>query len=206
MKFVRVLAFNLTLLIVSLSSAQAGPPPDVLVKDTTDKVISELSAKREELKKDQKKLFAMVDEIVFPHFDFERMSKSVLGRRYWPKASEGQKKEFMTQFQTLLVRTYAIALFDYKGQEIKYKPMRMNPDQPTVVIRTEIVQDSGSPIPMDYRLVKSSTSDWKVYDVAINGSSLVKTYQTSYRRIIRDKGMQALIDLLVEKNSQTKKL
>ena len=206
MKFARFLISNLTVLLVGLSIAQAGPPPDVLVKDTTDKVISELTAKREELKKDHARLYAMVDEIVFPHFDFIRMSKSVLGRRYWTKASDAQKKEFIDQFQTLLVRTYATALFQYTGQEIKYKTLRMKPDQSVVLIRSEIAQDSGAAIPLNYRLAKSKASDWKVYDVAISGASLVKTYQTSYRRIIRDKGMQALIEMLVEKNSQTKKL
>lgn len=206
MKFVRFLILNLTFLLAGLSIAQAGPPPDVLVKVTTDKVIAELTANREELKKDHARLYAMVDEIVFPHFDFQRMSKSVLGRRYWTKASDAQRKEFVNQFQTLLVRTYATALFEYSGQEIKYKPLRMKPDQSNVMIRSEITRDSGAAIPLNYRLGKSSASDWKVYDVAISGSSLVKTYQTSYRRIIRDKGIQALIDMLVEKNSKTKKL
>jgi len=206
MKFFRFQIFSLIMILVGLSTSQAGPPPDELVKGTTDKVLSELSQRREELRKDQDKLYAMVDEIVFPHFDFTRMSKSVIGRRYWPKASDAERNGFIDQFQTLLVRTYATALFDYTGQEIKYKPLRMKPDQTTVVIKTEISQDTGTPIPLDYRLKKTANGSWKVYDITINGSSLVRTYQTSYRRIIKNKGMQALIDSLAEKNSQPKKL
>ena len=206
MNFFRFQMFSLILILVGLSTTRAGPPPDELVKGTTDKVISELSQRREELRKDQDKLYAMVDEIVFPHFDFIRMSKSVIGRRYWPKASDTERKDFVNQFQTLLVRTYATALFDYTDQEIKYKPLRMKPDQTTVVIKTEISQDTGTTVPLDYRLKKTGNGSWKVYDITINGSSLVRTYQTSYRRIIKDKGMQALIDSLAEKNSQTKKL
>jgi len=186
-------------LIVTGPVEAAGTGPDVLVKQTTDKVIQELNTNRESFMKDNNKLYDMVDAIVLPHFDFERMSKLVLGK-HWRDASPEQRAKFIEQFKTLLIRTYATALFQYNGQKIVYKPFRETSAEDDAVVRTEIVPQDGPPVPMHYALRKNSDGAWKVFDIRIDGISLVTNYRTAYGNTIQTGGLDTLISKLVEKN------
>lgn len=183
---------------VSTASAGAAEAPDILVKETTNQVLSELTANRASLKNDVNKLYQMVDEIVLPHFDFTRMSKLVLGK-HWKNATDAQRQQFEGEFKALLVRTYATALFEYTGQEIVYKPLRLKDGSDRAVVQTEILPDDGPAIPMHYALRKDSGDKWRVYDVRIDGISMVTNYRSAYGRIIESKGMDSLIASLVKK-------
>ena len=189
-------AFCAWLLI--LSPAYAGQSPDALVRETTDKVLEELTQNRAALDEDVQRLYQLVDEIVLPHFDFTRMSKLVLGK-HWKKASDAQRQKFKEEFKSLLVRTYATALFEYTGQEIIYKPFHSEAGSDRAVVKTEIVARDGPNIPMDYVLKKGAKQDWLVYDVRIDGISLVTNYRNAYGRIIDAKGIDTLIASLAKK-------
>ena len=178
--------------------SDAGQSPDTLVRETTDRVLSELTSNREALQADFNQLYEMVDEIVLAHFDFTRMSKLVLGK-HWKKASKKQRERFEQEFKSLLVRTYATALFEYTGQEIIYKPFHYKEGSDRAVVKTEIVPDDGPHIPLNYALRKELDNEWRVYDVRIDGISLVTNYRTAYGRIIESKGMDELIVSMVEK-------
>ncbi|MDJ0955347.1 MAG: ABC transporter substrate-binding protein [Arenicellales bacterium] len=180
------------------SLVYAGQSPDLLVKETTDKVLQELTVNREMLEADVNRLYQMVDDIVLPHFDFNRMSKLVLGK-HWKKATADQRREFEQEFKSLLVRTYATALFEYTGQEIIYKPFHNKQGADRVVVKTEIVPNDGPNIPLYYSLSKAKDGAWLVYDVSIDGISLVTNYRTTYSRIIESKGIDKLIVSLIEK-------
>lgn len=177
----------------------ASTDPDLLVKETTDKVLTELSSNRDTFMKDNNKLYDMVDSVVLPHFDFERMSKLVLGK-HWRGANDDQRQKFIVEFKTLLVRTYATALFQYNGQKIVFKPFRHGGGDEDAVVKTEIVPNDGPPIPMNYALSKSSDGKWRVFDIRIDGISLVTNYRTSYSSTIQTQGLDTLISLLAEKN------
>ncbi len=186
-------------LVFSGPAFAASADPDALVKVTTDKVVQELTANRETFMKDHGKLYDMVDSIVLPHFDFKRMSKLVLGK-HWRGANDEQRKQFIEQFKTLLVRTYATALFQYNGQKIVYKPFRHAGGDEDAVVKTEIVPDDGPPIPMNYALSKSNDGAWRVFDIRIDGISLVTNYRTAYGSTIQSNGIDSLISKLAEKN------
>lgn len=178
--------------------AYAGQSPDALVRETTDKVLGELTRNRAELEMNVHRLYKLVDDIVLPHFDFSRMSKLVLGK-HWKKANKAQRQKFEEEFKSLLVRTYATALFEYTGQEIIYKPFHSEVGSDNVVVKTEIVSRDGPNIPMDYVLKKGAKQDWLVYDVRIDGISLVTNYRNAYGRIIDAKGIDTLIASLIRK-------
>lgn len=182
----------------AVSAAFASQSPDQLVRGTTDRVLSELSANRDAMQADPVALYDMVDAIVLPHFDFERMSKLVLGK-HWKKANEGQRAEFVTEFKALLVRTYATALFEYTDQEIIYKPFRAKEGSKRVVVRTEVVPGDGPKIPIDYALAIGQDDAWRVYDIRIDEISMVTNYRSSYGKIIESKGMDSLIAMLGRK-------
>jgi phospholipid transport system substrate-binding protein len=128
------------------------------------------------------------------------MSSWVLGR-YWRNATPKQRQEFTEQFRTLLVRTYAKSLSSYTDNKITYLPFRSSPDQTDVKVRTEVDQPGGFPIPIDYDLYLKG-DEWKVFDVTIDGVSLVTNYRTTFANQIRMDGLDKLISSLAERNKQ----
>lgn len=176
----------------------AGKSPDILVRETTDKVLSELRTNHNALQADVNRLYQIVEDIVLPHFDFKRMSKLVLGK-HWKKASEVQHQKFEREFKALLVRTYATALFEYTDQEIIYRPYRPKEGSSRVVVKTELVPSDGPMIPIDYALSKAADDVWRVFDVRIDEISMVANYRNSYGKLIESRGMDKLIESLRRK-------
>jgi phospholipid transport system substrate-binding protein len=178
--------------------ADATAPQD-LIKSTADQVLAEVTRNKEALDKDPSGIYAMVEEMVVPHFDFVRMSQAALGR-YWRQASEEQRERLTREFQELLVRTYAVALLSYSGQPISYLPVRIPDDAEDVMIPTR-VEAGGPPIPIDYRLYLGETG-WKVYDVVIDGVSMVTNYRSTFATQVRRSGIDGLIEQLADRNKQ----
>lgn len=190
--------------IISCSSfSYANPEAENLAKSTVDKVLQILRTEKASFEADPSKLYNLVDEIVLPHFDFERMSKLVLAQN-WNSASDDQKKRFTKEFRALIVRTYARSLLDYTDQEVKFLPSR-NEDDRRVTIRTEVIKPStNKAIPIDYEMYLPSTQ-WKVFDVKVDGVSLVMNYRNSYAEEIRKNGLDALIEQLKNKSTDAMK-
>lgn len=184
------------------AAAVAQDTPEQIVRKTTDEIIALLKVNKDAYAKDTKKLYAMVDEKVLPVFDFERMSQWVLGR-YWRTATPEQQQRFVKEFRDLLVRTYATALLNYTGdQKVAILPAPQKPGSDTAVVRTEIQQPGGAPpIPINYAFYNKKP-EWKVYDVVIEGVSLVTNYRSTYASKIKQQGIDALIDSIAQSNSQ----
>ncbi len=178
--------------------AAAAAEPQQLVKDTTDRVLARVRQNSAELRADRSKLYGLVNELVVPHFDFESMSRLVLAK-YWREADANQQARFVEQFRILLVRTYATALLEYSGQEIRYRTGAAEPGQKRVTVRSEITQQSGVPLSINYRL-RNDGASWKVIDVAVDGVSLLATYRVSFGTEVRSHGIDALIAKLEMKN------
>lgn len=179
----------------------AGPPPQELVQDTSDRMVSAIEAQHDAIQNDPQVLYSLVEEIILPNFDFERMSSWVLGK-HWRSATDQQKMQFTQEFRTLLIRTYATAMGEYSGQKIKYLPVKGSAEADEVDVRTEIEQPGGPSIPITYNLFQNQTGDWKVQDVVIDNTSLVANYRSSFSSQIKRDGLDALIDKLAERNQQ----
>ncbi len=193
-RYVSALALLGLLLMPVWVAAAIAPsmPPDIIVKEKTDQILHLIETKRAQYAHDKAALYAMVDRRIVPYFDFRRMSRWVLAR-YWRTATPSQRAAFATQFRDLLVRTYATALLSYSGQRISYLPYRHNPQSRHAVVKSVIVQNDGSAnVPLDYMFVHKKVG-WKVYDVTIDGVSLVTNYRSVYGREIREHGLDALI-------------
>ncbi len=180
--------------------AMAAQAPQELVRDTSDKIIKRVQAERAQLEEDPSRLYAMVDEMVLPHFDFERMSQWVLGK-YWRTASPPQREQFVSEFRNLLVRTYAKSLFEYRDNRIDYLPLRAPAEATEVTVRTEVEQPGSFPVPIDYDLHLKNGA-WKVYNVTVDGVSLVTNYRTTFSNQIRQDGLDKLIATLSERNQR----
>lgn len=179
----------------------AAEDPERAIRDTADRMIHELKLHRQELEADPLLIYGMVEEIVLPRFDFERISRFVLGR-YWREATPAQRQEFVRQFRNLLVRTYAHTLLNYSDQEINYLPVRRT-DKPTLVVVPTQVSEPGAPaIPIDYKLFTGGDGRWQVYDVVIDGVSLVSTYRSNFSSQIQRMGLDGVIAWLDQRNSE----
>lgn len=180
------------------SLAVAGLAPDQLVKKTADDVIEVIKADKEIQAGNQQKIFALAEEKILPNFDFDKVSRMVLGKN-WTQATPEQKSAFQAEFKTLLLRTYATALSKYKNQTIEFKPYRAGSDADVATVKTAIQQSGGDPIAVDYSLSKKG-EDWKVFDIVIEGVSLVTNYRSQFAQEIRQNGLDSLNKKLADKN------
>ena len=180
----------------------AALAPDELVKKTAEDVIFAIKADEEIQKGNKEKIYKLAEDKILPNFDFERISRLVLGRA-WRKTNENQKKGFIKEFRTLLLKTYAVALSKYKDQEIVFKPTRMSKGDEIVIVKSEIVQNGGQPIKVNYALSNNS-GKWLVFDIVIEGVSLVTNYRSQFSSEIKRNGIDVLIDKLAKKNKGKK--
>ena len=196
--FTRLSVALFTAALALNNSASAASTAEQLVKDTTDHVIMVLKEEREVIDKNPGRIYDIVNEFILPKFDFEKMSQRVLGK-YWRTATPEQRSQFINEFQVLLVRTYATALREYSDQTIQFLPTRESAEEATV--RTQIEQSGSPPIPINYELYLKD-GDWKVFDIAIDGVSLVINYRSTFTSEIKKNGVDGLIARLAKHNSE----
>ena len=188
------------LLLLPLSVPATGGSPQQLVRDTSSRMLAAMRAEQDSISQDPARLYVLVEEIVLPNFDFRRMSQWVLGKN-WRVATPQQRELFVAEFRQLLVRTYGTALLEYADEELIYLPFTETTEAKSVTVRTEIDQPGVGVIPINYSMYRSNAG-WKVYDISISGVSLVTNYRSSYGSIIRNNGIDHLIDQLAERNRQ----
>ena len=189
--------------------ARGDAPPAVseqarqVVEDTTNRTLAVLKDERELLRQQPDRIYALVDTIILPRFDFTRMSRWALGR-LWRDASEEQRRHFVEEFRTLLVRTYATALLEYVDQTVAVLPLRAEPNASDVVVRTEVRQPGAPPLPINYSM-SAESGDWMVYDVTIDGISLVASYRSTFSNEAAKGGLDRVITLLEQRNRGAKR-
>jgi phospholipid transport system substrate-binding protein len=187
---------------VLAGGAQAQPEitaPDVLVKTVTLEVVDIIQKDKDIQKGDRKKVIALIETKVLPHFNFQAMTASAVGRN-WDKASAEQKVRLNEEFKTLLVRTYSSALSAYSNQKFEFRPLRAKPADTDVTVNVRVLQTGTQPVTLDYDMEKRPNG-WKVWDVRVGGISLVANYRTEFDNLIRERGVDGLIKALLAKNN-----
>ena len=175
-------------------------PPDQMLKQTSDEVIAVLKDRKQELKDDPQLVYDLVHEYILPHLDEVTTAKLALGKN-WRNASREQKIEFINEFRDLLIRTYGKSLSEFSDQTINYFPVKLAAGEDKVVVKSEVLQSGGPSIPVAYRM-RLKDNEWKVYDLSIDGVSLVTSYRGTFAQEIRKGGMEGLLKLLKDKNSK----
>lgn len=197
----------------TISPSESPLTAQQVVRNTAETVLAEVGARKKELEANPSLIYPLVQRTVVPHFDFRSMARSAMGR-FWRKASPRQQRLVVAEFQELLVRTYATALLGYTGQKVDYPPVRASSKSNKVMVPTRVNASGGPPIPINYRLKLNKDGEWMVYDVVIDGVSLVTNYRSSFARLIqqgaakskdRAKRMQAGIDNLIQSLSDKNK-
>lgn len=180
--------------------AEAIESPSVFLERTTNQVIKILQDDHELLQKEPERAYVIVDDYILPHLDDVTMAKLALGKN-WKKATKEQKLEFIAAFKDLLVRTYSKSLVEFKDQQINYFPVKLPEDAHKASVKAEVIQPGGPSIPIAYR-VRIKNNAWKVYDIKIDGISLVTSYRGTFTQEIRKSGIDGLLKYLHDKNSK----
>ena len=181
-------------------SAIAQEAPDDMVRRSTNEILAVMKADKDLQAGNQKKIEKLADEKVLPYFNFMRMTQLAVGRN-WREASDAQKKSLVDEFRTLLVRTYSTSLSQYRNQTIEVKPLKLAAADAETVVKTQVIQPGGQPIPIDYSMEKTANG-WKVFDVLIDGVSLVTNYRSSFNTEIQKTGIDGLIKSLADRNAK----
>jgi phospholipid transport system substrate-binding protein len=182
------------------ASAWAGAEvaPDALARSVTEEVLTIVRADKDLQNGDPQRVLELVEAKVLPHFDFQRMTQLAAGRN-WRQATPDQQKALVAEFRTLLVRTYTTAFTQYRNQTVDYQPAKMAPGDTHAVVRSLVRQPSGPPVSIDYGMERRP-GGWKVFDIKIEGVSLIQNYRSSFNSEIQRSGVDGLIKVLVERN------
>lgn len=180
----------LILLFFPVMTHATSVAPIDLIRTTTDHVLARLDADPE-IKTNPERLFVLVEENIAPNIDFRQLSRLAIGK-HWRVASIDQQKRFTGEFKQLLIRTYSTALAEYSGLAITYRALITKTVAKRAAIRATVERYGGPSIDIDYSLYQAK-SGWKIYDMKVEGISLVLNYRTSFNREIRTNGMDGLI-------------
>lgn len=197
--FIAISGLLFLIALVPVHAEETLPPPQLVIQATSEALQQAL--KEGGAKDDFDKTKVIVERVLDPRVDFDRLSMLVLGK-HWKNATADQKTRFKREFRILLIRTYAAAFSSGSDWTVDYLPLRMKPDDKRVVVKTKIIRAGSPPFEIAYRMIKLGGT-WKVYDVIIEGISLAVNYRTSFRNDVAKTGsLDSVIELLAKKNQQ----
>jgi len=195
MRFLALIAS--LLLALPVHAQQLGP--DELVRKVTSDVLESIQSDRQLQAGDRKKMLALAEQKVLPHVDFEEAVKLAAGKT-WQSATPEQRQRLASEFRSMLIRVYSAAIDTYRGQTMKVLPLRMPPGATEVTVRNQYLRQGRPPVPVEYAM-KKTPEGWKIYDIVIEGVSLVLTYRAEFEQVARTAGIEGLIKRLQEKNA-----
>lgn len=192
MHTLRILMIGFALLLTALPAGAEMSPSEV-IQNTANRVIERLHDSPKPLSDDQ--AYALVEDLIIPHLDFDSFARFTLGK-HWRQASPEQRTAFTREFRDLLMRSYATSLNAYNGERIEQLGQR-DEGEGRIQLQTQLIRSHGAPVRVDYRLHQRDGA-WKVYDVVIDGISLIMTYRTSFGEEISHSGLDALIQKMAD--------
>jgi phospholipid transport system substrate-binding protein len=193
----KVLAF-LFALAFSLTASAEELAPDQLVQKITNDVLAAIKSDKDLAAGDKDKALKLAEEKVLPYIDFQHATRLAVGRA-WNQATPEQKQKLTSEFRSMLVRTYSNGIGAYQGQTLKVLPARGKPDPEDTTVRTQFQRPGGQPLPIDFAMRKTDQG-WKVYDITVEGVSLVLTYRSEFDAVVKQEGIDGLIKRLTQKN------
>jgi phospholipid transport system substrate-binding protein len=187
-------------LFLALPALAQELAPDELVRKVTEDVLAAIKADKQLQAGDRKKALALAEAKILPHVDFREATQIAMGRS-WHVATPAQQKQLVDEFRGLLVRIYSSAIDVYRGQTMKVLPLRAGRDATEVTVRNQYIREGQPPVAVNYAMLKTPTG-WKIYDISVEGISLVLAYRSEFENIVRTAGIDGLIKRLAEKNAQ----
>lgn len=198
LRFIALSLFPLSLFLAFPVHAQ-DQGPEELVKKITEDVMAAIKGDKQLAAGDRQKAVKLAEEKILPHVDFEEATRLAVGRS-WAQATPEQKKKLVNEFRNMLVRTYSNAISAYEGQTMKVLPVRMKPGDTDVTVQNQFIRPGAQPVKIDYSM-KKADKGWKIYDIVVEGVSLVLTYRSEFDAVVKQDGIDGLIKRLAQKNT-----
>ena len=173
--------------------------PEEMVRKVTADVLDTIKSDKQLQAGDHKKALALAEQKILPHVDFRESARLAMGKA-WKSATPEQQDQIVNQFRSMLVRIYSNAIDVYRGQTMKVLPVRMPPGATDVTVRNQFLRAGQPPVPVEYAM-KKTPEGWMIYDITVDGVSLVLTYRDEFDQITRASGIDGLIKRLKEKNA-----
>ena len=181
------------------SMAESLLPPQQVIENVSDQLKQRLQDKA--FTENFARVTQFVDGVIYPHTDFNRIAPLVLGK-HWRTASADERERFKNEFRTMLVRTYSRAFIEYHDWTIRFPALDMSSDGKKAIVRTDVLQPGQNPVAVNYRMFLDK-GQWKVYDIMIEGVSLVTNYRSTFNEEIQRKGsLNAVINELAKRNEE----
>ena len=200
MKLIKQLIAVATVALATNAIAAPAEAPDALVKRISADVIDTAKNDKDIQAGNQKKVMDLVESKILPHVDFQRMTSLAAGL-HWRTATPEQQKQLSNEFRTLLIFTYSGALSQIKNETVEFKPLRADPADQEVEVRSSVNVARGEPVTLNYRLAKGPQG-WKIFDINVLGAWLVETYKGTFATEIGKSGIDGLIKALAERNKK----
>ncbi len=192
------LLFALSVPLAMPSQAQAADQaPEDMVRQITTDVLDAIKSDAGLQAGDKQKALALAEQKVLPHLDFVEMTRLAAGRT-WNTASPEQRDRLVAAFRAMLVRTYANAIDVYRGQTMMVEHSRVPASATEATVRNRYVSPGRRPTPVDY-VMRKEPGGWKIYDIVVDGISLVLTYRSQFEEAARNSGVEGLITQLQDK-------
>jgi phospholipid transport system substrate-binding protein len=181
---------------MAATAAAAPVPPDQVVKETTQRLQTEIGKREKEFRASPQKLYKFVDEVIVPKFDQRYIAQLILAR-HWRTATEAQRARFQTAFKNMLVHSYADALVEYHNSvQAEWQPLRMAKDATDVTVQSRLIRQSGKPpVPIGFAM-RLKDGEWKVYDIIIENLSLITSFRSQVNSEIKRSSLEAVIEKL----------
>ena len=186
-------------LVFSAAFAQQDLKPEELVRKVTDDVLDAIKSDKALQAGDRQKALALAEQKVLPHIDFAEATRLAVGRA-WSTANSDQQRKLVAEFRAMLVRIYSNSIEAYRGQTLRVQPLKITPGATDVTVRNQYLRPGQPPVSVDYAMRKTPEG-WKIYDITVEGMSLVLTYRAEFDQVMRQSGVDGLIKRLAEKNT-----
>lgn len=195
----RLSALVLSFFVAASAAAQQQLGPEELVRKVTADILDAIHSDKQLQAGDKKKALALAEQKVLPHIDFREATVLAMGKS-WYSATPAQQAQVVNEFRSLLVRIYSNAIDVYRGQTMKVMPVRLPAGATEVVVRNQYLREGRPPVPVEYSM-KKTPEGWKIYDISVEGVSLVLTYRAEFENITRTSGVDGLIKRLQQRNA-----
>lgn len=191
-------------IFLSITSARAQvASPVTVLNNAANQMLSSLAENKSKLNKGNGIIYNIVNRVLLPYIDLDRMGMAVVGRQYWTSATPAQKAEFIKQFTHLVTSTYAAALASYNDDKVQFFPLRSDYNSSRILtVKSVIIRRNGQKIAVDYNVIRDGDS-WKVYDFSIENVSMVQSYRSQFSDVLAKQGMAGLLNRLKSHNQNT---
>lgn len=186
------------LTLASFGSFAQEQRPDELVRKVTEDVLATVQSDKALAAGDRRKALELAEQKILPHVDFREAARLAVSRS-WASATPQQQERIVQEFRGMLVRIYSASVDAYRGQTMKVQPARMAPGDTEATVRNQYIRPGQPPVVVDYAMRKTPEG-WKIYDIVVEGVSLVLTYRAEFEQVARESGVDGLIRRMAEKN------